>query len=51
MNFDELLRVFMSRPIYQRLFFAFTLALFMSCSMRMAQTAPEPALTAPTQAQ
>ena len=47
MNLDELLRVFMARPAYQRVFFAFTLAVFMSCSMSVAGSAPEPALSAP----
>ena len=47
MNFDELLRVFVSRPAYQRVFFAFTLAVFMSCSMQIAHPAEEPALSAP----
>ena len=47
MNFDELLRVFMARPAYQRVFFAFTLAVFMSCSMSVAGREPEPALSAP----
>ena len=42
MNLDELLKVFMARPIWQRLFFAFTLGVFMSCSMRAAQESPDP---------
>ena len=45
MNFDELLKVFLARPKWQRLFFAFTLAVFMSCSMHVAQETPEPAYT------
>lgn len=44
MNLDELLKVFLARPKWQRLFFAFTLAVFMSCSMHVAQQAPEPTL-------
>ena len=47
MNLDELLRVFLSRPAWQRVFFAFTLAVFMSCSMRLAESAGEPSLSAP----
>ena len=42
MNFDELFKTFMARPKWQRLFFAFTLALFMSCSMHVAEQAPDP---------
>lgn len=45
MNFDEILKVFLARPKWQRLFFAFTLATFMSCSMRVAQEGPEPTYT------
>ena len=41
MNFDELLKVFLARPKWQRLFFAFTLAVFMSCSMKVAAEAPD----------
>jgi hypothetical protein len=36
MDFDRLLRRFFERPIYQRLFLAFTLGLFVSCSVKMA---------------
>ena len=46
MNLDELLKVFLARPKWQRLFFAFTLAVFMSCSMHVAQETPEPTLAA-----
>lgn len=42
MNLDELLKVFLARPKWQRVFFAFTLGVFMSCSMHVAQQAPEP---------
>lgn len=45
MNFDEILKVFLARPRWQRVFFAFTLGLFMSCSMRVAQESPEPTYT------
>lgn len=43
MHFDEILKVFLARPKWQRVFFAFTLGVFMSCSMRAAQEGPEPA--------
>ena len=43
MNFDELFKVFLARPKWQRVFFAFTLGVFMSCSMHVAQQAPESA--------
>ena len=36
MNFENLLRAFFDRPVYQRLFLAFTLGLFISCGARMA---------------
>jgi hypothetical protein len=36
MDLDRLVRVFFERPIYQRLFLAFTLGLFISCSVKMA---------------
>ncbi len=45
MNLDELLKVFMARPKWQRVFFAFTLGVFMSCSMQVAQQSPEPTLS------
>ncbi len=45
MNFDELFKVFLARPKWQRVFFAFTLGVFMSCSMRVAQESPEPTYT------
>lgn len=48
MNLDELLKVFLARPTWQRLFFAFTLAVFMSCSMHVAQQVPEPTYTSIT---
>ena len=40
MDFDRLVRVFFERPIYQRLFLAFTLGLFISCSVKMAGAEP-----------
>jgi hypothetical protein len=40
MDLDRLTRVFFERPVYQRLFLAFTLGLFFSCSVRMAGAAP-----------
>ena len=36
MDFDDLLRIFWSRPAYQRLFLAFTVGIFLSCGARMA---------------
>ncbi len=36
MDLDRIVRVFFERPIYQRLFLAFTLGLFISCSVKMA---------------
>ena len=36
MDFDEILRIFWSRPVYQRLFLAFTVGLFLSCAARAA---------------
>jgi hypothetical protein len=36
MNFDDLLRAFWQRPVYQRLFLAFTVGLFLSCAARVA---------------
>lgn len=42
MDFDKLIKRLASRPLFQRLFFAFTLAVFMSCSMRVAQESPAP---------
>ena len=45
MNFDELFKVIMARPAWQRVFFAFTLGLFMSCSMKVAAETPETAIT------
>ena len=36
MNLDRIVRLFFERPIYQRLFLAFTLGLFISCSVKMA---------------
>jgi hypothetical protein len=36
MDFDRLVRRFFERPVYQRLFLAFTLGLFISCSVKMA---------------
>jgi hypothetical protein len=40
MDLDRLVRRFFERPIYQRLFLAFTLGLFISCSVKMAGAAP-----------
>ena len=36
MNLDRIVRLFFERPIYQRLFLAFTLGLFISCSVKVA---------------
>ena len=35
MDLDRLARAFFERPIYQRLFLAFTLGLFISCSVHV----------------
>jgi hypothetical protein len=40
MDFDRLVRHFFERPVYQRLFLAFTLGLFISCSVKMAGATP-----------
>jgi hypothetical protein len=40
MDFDRVVRRFFERPVYQRLFLAFTLGLFISCSVKMAGAAP-----------
>lgn len=56
---DELLRVIQSRPAYQRVFFALTLGVFLSCSMQVASgpqeqavvLAPVPAPATPVSAQ
>ena len=42
MDLDELFKVFLARPRWQRVFFAFTLGVFMSCSMQVAQETPDP---------
>lgn len=49
MNLDRLIRLFFERPVYQRLFLAFTLGLFISCSVKMAgaQSSVTP-VTSPT---
>ena len=39
-SLDDLLRVFWSRPAYQRVFLAFTVGLFLSCAARVAQSQP-----------
>src|SRR5215213_3522808 len=36
MDLDRAIRRFFERPAYQRLFLAFTLGLFISCSVKMA---------------
>lgn len=36
MDLDRFVRRFFERPVYQRLFLAFTLGLFISCSVKMA---------------
>jgi hypothetical protein len=36
MELDRVIRRFFERPVYQRLFLAFTLGLFISCSVKMA---------------
>ena len=40
MDLDRLARAFFERPIYQRLFLAFTLGLFISCSVHVAGASP-----------
>ena len=40
MNFDSLFRTFLERPIYQRLFMAFTVGLFLSCAARVSEAQP-----------
>ena len=37
---DDLLRVFWSRPGYQRVFLAFSVGLMLSCAARVAQAQP-----------
>jgi hypothetical protein len=49
MHFDELMRFFWERPVYQRVFLAFTVGLFLSCSARMAGA--QPATDAPVSVQ
>jgi hypothetical protein len=36
MDLHRLVRLFFERPVYQRLFLAFTLGLFISCGAKMA---------------
>ena len=36
MDLERIVRLFFERPVYQRLFLAFTLGLFVSCSVKMA---------------
>ena len=43
MNFESVLRTFFQRPIYQRLFMAFTVGLFLSCAARVSEAQPHPA--------
>lgn len=40
MNIDSLIRTFLSRPTYQRLFMAFTVGLFLSCAARVSEAQP-----------
>lgn len=40
MNIDLILRAFFERPTYQRLFMAFTVGLFLSCSARVSEAQP-----------
>ena len=47
MNLDSLLRTFLSRPTYQRLFMAFTVGLFLSCAARVSEAQPRAGDTAP----
>ena len=54
MDLDRLVQRFSERPIFQRLFLAFTLGLFISCSVKMAGAQPDvthvtPAVTARSQ--
>jgi len=36
-DLDDILRAFWQRPVYQRLFLAFTVGLFLSCAARVAE--------------
>jgi hypothetical protein len=36
-DLDDILRAFWQRPLYQRLFLAFTVGLFLSCAARVAK--------------
>ena len=40
MNLDSLIRTYLSRPTYQRLFIAFTVGLFLSCAARVSEAQP-----------
>lgn len=40
MNLDSLIRTYLSRPTYQRLFMAFTVGLFLSCAARVSEAQP-----------
>ena len=37
MRLDDLIRAFWDRPVYQRVFLAFTVGVFLACSARMAE--------------
>jgi len=37
MRLDDLVRAFWDRPVYQRVFLAFTVGVFLACSARMAE--------------
>ena len=40
MNLDSLIRTYLSRPTYQRLFMAFTVGLFLSCAAKVSEAQP-----------
>ncbi len=42
MNFDSIIRTFLARSSYQRLFMAFTVGLFLSCAARVSEAQPGP---------
>ena len=41
MDFESVVRTFLERPIYQRLFMAFTVGLFLSCAARVSEAQPQ----------
>jgi len=41
-DLDDILRAFWHRPVYQRLFLAFTVGLFLSCAAKVAEGQASP---------